>query len=176
MAEASRPVPPPKRGPLGKLVAAILAFSFWLLLGMLGNILFEWVCMKMVWPDEGPAHSVAMVEDELRGLEVSFGEGIFIRRPSLFAREMAAAVYAKVYQDWRLDGKAVELDRRASLAGAAGRFSADAHNLSQGFQDYLIAASRKKTFFMMPTTSRRGSKTISWPPSPPPRCMPSVWR
>ena len=48
MAEASRPVPPPKRGPLGKLVAAILAFSFWLLLGMLGNILFEWVCMKMV--------------------------------------------------------------------------------------------------------------------------------
>jgi len=50
VAEASRPVPPPKRGPLGKLVAAILAFSFWLLLGMLGNILFEWVCMKMLWP------------------------------------------------------------------------------------------------------------------------------
>ena len=99
MAEASRPVPPPKRGPLGKLVAAILAFSFWLLLGMLGNILFEWVCMKMLWPDEGPSHSVAMVEDELRGLEVSFGEGIFIRRPALFAREMASAVNAKVYQD-----------------------------------------------------------------------------
>ena len=86
------------------------------------------------------ARRTAMVEDELRGLEVSFGEGIFIRRPALFAREMAAAVNAKVYQDWRLDGKAVELDRRASLAGAEGRFSADAHNLSQGFQDYLLAA------------------------------------
>ena len=89
MAEASRPVPPPKRGPLGKLVAAILAFSFWLLLGMLGNILFEWVCMKMLWPDEGPSHSVAMVEDELRGLESNFSEGIFIRRPALFARKIA---------------------------------------------------------------------------------------
>jgi hypothetical protein len=41
VAEASRPVPPPKRGTLGKLVSAILAFSFWLLLGMLGNILRE---------------------------------------------------------------------------------------------------------------------------------------
>ena len=140
MAEASRPVPPPKRGPLGKLVAAILAFSFWLLLGMLGNILFEWVCMKMLWPGEGPAHSVAMVEDELRGLEANFGEGIFIRRPALFAREMAAAVNAKVYQDWRLDGKVVELDRRASLAGGMGSFSQDAHELSRGFQDYLQAA------------------------------------
>ena len=140
MAEASHPVPPPKRGPLGKLVAAILAFLFWLLLGMLGNILFEWVCMKMVWAEDGPAHSVAMVEDELQGLEVEFAEGIFIRRPALFAREMAAAVGAKVYREWRLDGKVMELDRRASLAGGMGSFSADAHELSRGFQDYLQAA------------------------------------
>ena len=69
----------------------------------------------VLWPDEGPAHSVAMVEDELRGLESNFSEGIFIRRPALFAREMAAAVNAKVYQDWRLDGKAVELDRRTGF-------------------------------------------------------------
>ena len=140
MADASRPVPPPKRGPLGKLVAATLAFSFWLLLGMLGNILFEWVCMKMVWAEDGPAHSVAMVEDELQGLEVEFAEGIFIRRPALFAREMAAAVGATVYREWRLDGKVMELDRRASLAGGMGSFSADAHELSRGFQDYLQAA------------------------------------
>ena len=56
VAEASRLVPPPKRGPLGKLVAAILAFSFWLLLGMLGNILFEWCVDVVVWPEDGPAH------------------------------------------------------------------------------------------------------------------------
>ncbi|MCX7108625.1 MAG: hypothetical protein NTX45_00590 [Proteobacteria bacterium] len=56
MAESSRPVPPPKRGPLGKLVAAILAFSFWLLPGMPGNILFEWCVDVVVWPEDGPAH------------------------------------------------------------------------------------------------------------------------
>ena len=60
MAEASRPVPQPKRGPLGKRVAAILAFSFWLLPGMLGNILFEWVCMKMVWPGDCKKYSPLM--------------------------------------------------------------------------------------------------------------------
>jgi hypothetical protein len=74
---------------LGKLVAALLAFAFWLLLGMLGNILFEWCVDVVVWPGEGPAHSTAMVEDELRGLEAEFGEGIFIRRPALFARKIA---------------------------------------------------------------------------------------
>jgi integrating conjugative element membrane protein (TIGR03747 family) len=140
VAESSRPVPPPKRGPLGKLVAAVLAFSFWLLLGMLGNIMFEWVCMKTVWPGEGPAHSVAMVEAELQGLEAEFAEGVFIRRPALLAREMAGAVGDKVYREWRLDGKVMELDRRASLAGGMGSFSADAHELSRGFQDYLRAA------------------------------------
>ncbi len=39
-----------------------------------------------------------------------------------------------------MDGKAVELDRRASLAGGMGSFSQDAHELSCGFQDYLQAA------------------------------------
>jgi hypothetical protein len=42
----------------------------------------------------------------LRGLELEFGEDIFIRRPALFAREMADAVGVKVYREWRLDGTA----------------------------------------------------------------------
>ena len=45
-----------------------------------------------------------------------------------------------MYREWRLDGKVIELDRRASLAGGMGSFSADAHELSRGFQDYLQAA------------------------------------
>ena len=59
-----------------------------------------------------------MVEDELRGQESNFGEGIFIRRPALFAREMAAAVNAKVYQNWWLDGWQ---SRRTGPAGQPGR-------------------------------------------------------
>jgi len=140
VAEASRPVPPPKRDPLGKLVSAALAFAFWLLLGVLGNILFEWVCMKMVWPEEGPSHSVAMVEAELLYLDRDFTEGIFIRRPAEFARELAGAVNTKVYQEWRWEAKVQELDRRAGLAGGVGGFTTDAHELSQGFHDYLLSA------------------------------------
>lgn len=61
-------------------------FVFWLALGMVGNILFEWVCMQTLWPAEGPAHSVAMVEDELALLEKDFGEGVFVRRPANLAK------------------------------------------------------------------------------------------
>ena len=121
MAEpASRPVPPPKRGPIGKLVNAVLAFAFWLFLGMVGNVLFEWVCMKTVWPEEGPTHSVAMVEAELAYLDRDFSEGVFIRHPALFARDLAEAVNAKVYKDWRLEAKALDLERRAALARLVG--------------------------------------------------------
>lgn len=141
MAEAvSRPAPPPKRGPVGKLINALLAFVFWLALGMVGNILFEWVCMKAVWPGEGPAHSVAMVEDELALLERDFGEGVFVRRPANLAKAWADAVATKVYDDWRVEAKLMEWERRAGLAAGAQGFAKDAHELSVGFHDYLLAA------------------------------------
>ena len=43
----------------------------------------------MLWFGRRMARRTAMVEDELRGLEANFGEGIFIRRPALFARKIA---------------------------------------------------------------------------------------
>ena len=116
-----------------------LRVIWWLLLGVLGNILFEWVCMKMVWPEEGPSHSVAMVEAELAYLDRDFSEGVFIRHPALFARDLAEAVNAKVYKDWRLAAKALDLERRAALAGGTAGFAADARELSQGFHDYLLS-------------------------------------
>ena len=63
---------------------------------MVGNILFEWVCMNTVWPDEGPAHSIATLEDELALLERDFGEGVFVRRPANLAKELAGRVTQKV--------------------------------------------------------------------------------
>ena len=43
----------------------------------------------MLWFGRRMARRTAMVEDELRGLEAEFGEGIFIRHPALFARKIA---------------------------------------------------------------------------------------
>ena len=48
----------------------------------------------VVWPGEGPAHSTAMVEDELRGLEAEFGEGIFIRRHTAVNPRQSSSVNA----------------------------------------------------------------------------------
>lgn len=93
----------------------------------------------VVWPEEGPTHSVAMVEAELAYLDRDFSEGVFIRHPALFARDLADAVNTKVYQEWRWEAKVQELDRRAGLAGGVGGFTTDAHELSQGFHDYLLS-------------------------------------
>ena len=69
-ADASRPVPPPKRGPLGKLVKNSLAPR-------------ERVGVRAInlgFRLKALARRVAMVEDERQGLEVEFAEGMFTRR------------------------------------------------------------------------------------------------
>jgi len=102
MAAQRRPGPPPKRGPAGKAADALLAFALWIALGGLGNIVVEWVGMKMLWPQEGARHSYETLTAELRYLDADFPEGLVVASPARFSRELAARVYGKVYQDWRL--------------------------------------------------------------------------
>lgn len=102
MAAQRRPSPPPKRGPVGKLANAALAFTVWIFLGAVGNIVVEWVGMRMIWPQEGARHSYETLMAELRYLDADFPDGIIIEHPARFSRELAAKVYETVYQDWRL--------------------------------------------------------------------------
>jgi integrating conjugative element membrane protein (TIGR03747 family) len=141
MAEAAvqRSSPPPKRGPVGKLIGAALSFAFWLFVGALGNVLLEWVGMNVFWPEAGARHSVETLEDELRRLDRDFPEGALIRRPARFARDLADTVQRKVYLEWRIADLAKAAASRAGHPGGGG-FQDIAGDLSRGFQEYLLAA------------------------------------
>ena len=137
MAAQRRPGPPPKRGPTGKAADAVLAFALWLVLGALGNVALEWVGMKFLWPQEGARHSYDTLAAELGYLDADFPDGLVLEHPSRFSRELAARVYAKVYQDWRLGEvfrpRAQEPAARQSFPGRVRAF------LGEG-SDYLMAA------------------------------------
>lgn len=135
MAAQRRPSPPPKRGPTGKAADALLAFALWIVLGGLGNIAIEWVGMKTLWPEQGARHSYDTLMAELHYLDSDFPEGLVVANPARFSRELAARVYGKVYQDWRL-GEVFKPQAQPDTASFRGRAKAF---LGEG-SDYLMAA------------------------------------
>lgn len=139
---AEKRVQPPKHGPLGKLAKAVVGFAFWVILGAFGNVVVEWVGMRLVWPDEGVSHSLATLEAELGYLDRDFPEGILIAHPAQFSRRLAARVHHAAYQEWRLGsvfGTAAPNQARGKPApGASFREVAD-HWLGGG-GEYLLAA------------------------------------
>jgi integrating conjugative element membrane protein (TIGR03747 family) len=126
--EPRRSGPPPKRGPFARLAGAGLAFGFWVLLGAFGNIVVEWMGMRLLWPEQGVKHSFAALDEELRYLDRDFPEGVLIRRPARFARDLAAGVYATAYQDWHLG---------ALAGGAASGRPADPHTFRGQVREFL---------------------------------------
>ena len=137
MAAQRRPSPPPKRGPAGKAANAVLAFAIWIILGALGNIVVEWVGMKWVWSEEGPRHSYKTLIAELRYLDADFPDGILIRHPARFSRELAASLYETVYVDWRL-GELFQSPQQPKTANDP--MDVRARRLLGDGRDYLIAA------------------------------------
>jgi integrating conjugative element membrane protein (TIGR03747 family) len=137
VADARRPSPPPKRGPFARLAGAGLAFGFWVLLGALGNIVVEWMGMRLLWPDQGVRHSFAALEAELRYLDRDFPEGVLVRRPARFAQALAAGVYDTAYRDWKLGS--VFPNSQAATA-ESGSFRARAREFLGGGGEYLLAA------------------------------------
>lgn len=141
MAETAvqRANPPPKRGPVGKLVGAALSFVFWLFVGAVGNVLFEWVDMNVFWPAAGARHSVETLEEELLRLESDFPDGVIVRHPARFAREAADVVRKTVYVEWQALALIEAAERRVGRAQAGG-FQDIVGDLSRGLREYLLAA------------------------------------
>jgi integrating conjugative element membrane protein (TIGR03747 family) len=137
VADARRPGPPPKRGPFARLAGAGLAFGFWVLLGAFGNIVVEWVGMRVLWPDQGVRHSFSALEAELRYLDRDFPEGVLVRRPARFARDLAAGVYDTAYRDRKLGS--VFPNSQAAKA-ESDSFRAQARDFLGNGGEYLLAA------------------------------------
>ena len=98
------------RGPVGTLFHGLLRFAIWLLLGLLGNILMEWLCMGLLWPEEGFSRSQKLLEAEIQYLEQDLQESLLTEQPTRFAVGMASQLNGLLFQKTGIV-KAVALTR-----------------------------------------------------------------
>lgn len=135
---------PVKRGPIETLLFGLLTFGLWLILGLFGNILVEWLCMGLIWPEQGPRHSQQQLEAEIRYLQEDLKGSVFTENPSRLAVTVATEMHRKLFEDTGLV-KAVSTLQLVSAKRALNKKRAE--NAYQGLlyqfgdsaRDYLLA-------------------------------------
>jgi hypothetical protein len=80
--------PPVNCGPVSTLVHGLLGFAIWLILGLFGNILIEWLCMGVLWPKQGYSRSEKLLEAEI-GYQTDLQDSLLTDQPTRFAVDMA---------------------------------------------------------------------------------------
>ena len=85
------------------LLRGFLRLVFWLFVALLFSILVEWVGMLFWWPDEGMAHSRAMLADELGYLSGDLRATLLVSDTAAFAKDFAETVYHWLWQKTGLE-------------------------------------------------------------------------
>jgi len=130
------------RGPVGTLFHGLLRFAIWLLLGLLGNILMEWLCMGLLWPEEGFSRSQKLLEAEIQYLEQDLQESLLTEQPTRFAVGMASQLNGLLFQKTGIV-KAVALTGKPKYhqpQRQGSRFTQLTYHFFASAHDYLVAA------------------------------------
>ena len=131
------------RGPVGRLADGLFQFAGWLILGLVGNILIEWACMAIIWPEQGVGRSQGMLEAEIRYLQEDVKDSILTDNPAGFAATMAGSLNHWLFRATRLD-RALAVGKEpsppASHTGKQSKFRSMLKNMANGFSQYLVAA------------------------------------
>ncbi|WP_045225117.1 TIGR03747 family integrating conjugative element membrane protein [Methyloterricola oryzae] len=130
----------PHRGPLGRLLGWVLSIAVWLVLGLFGNILFECVCVGLLWPDQGPRRSQAMLEAELAYLGNDIKASLLVEHPTDFATGMAADLHRRLYVDTGLTSLLRRAETAASRIEENPFFRQRLDDTLVGLRKYLAAA------------------------------------
>ncbi len=134
--------PPVNRGPVSALVYGLLGFAIWLVLGLFGNILIEWLCMGVLWPEQGYSRSEKLLEAEIGYLEADLQDSLLTDQPTRFAVDMAKQLNRVLFEKTGLV-KAIAFTGQPQYQQAkpqGTRFSqllAQLYSIAHG---YLIAA------------------------------------
>lgn len=135
--------PAANRGPVGTLFHGLLRFAIWLLLGLLGNILMEWLCMGLLWPEESFSRSQKMLEAEIQYLEQDLQESLLTEQPTRFAVGMASQLNGLLFQKTGIV-KAVAFTgqpkRHYQPQQQGNRFTQLTYRFFASAHDYLVAA------------------------------------
>lgn len=130
------------RGPVSTLFHGLLRFAIWLLLGLLGNILMEWLCMGLLWPEEGFSRSQKLLEAEIQYLEQDLQESLLTEQPTRFAVGMASQLNGLLFQKTGIV-KAVALTGQPKYhqpQRQGSRFTQLTYRFFASAHDYLVAA------------------------------------
>ena len=129
------------RGPVATLVYGMLQFGFWLIVGLFGNILVEWLCMGLLWPEQGSTRSQSLLEAEIRILQQDLQASLLTEQPTRFAVSMADQLQALLYQKTGLV-KAMVVVRQyqhSVLRQGDNRFTGFIRQSLAAIHDYLLA-------------------------------------
>jgi len=85
------------------LLRGLARLVFWLFVALLFSILVEWIGMVFWWPDEGMAHSRAMLADELGYLSGDLRATLLVSDTAAFAQGFAETVYHWLWQKTGLE-------------------------------------------------------------------------
>lgn len=135
--------PPVNRGPVGTLVHGLLVFAIWLVLGLFGNILVEWLCMGVLWPEQGYSRSEQLLAAEIGYLEADLQDSLLTDHPTRFAVDMTKQLNRLLFEKTGLV-KAIaftgQAQQRQISKPQGSRFSLLLSQFYATAHDYLIAA------------------------------------
>lgn len=134
--------PTVNRGPVSTLIHGLLSFAIWLVLGLFGNILIEWLCMGILWPEQGTTRSEKLLEAEIGYLEEDLQESLLTDHPTRFAVGMAKQLNKVIFEKTGIV-KAIAFTGQRKYRQAQPQGTRFSHLLAQFFSnahDYLIAA------------------------------------
>lgn len=103
----SRPTPetqsshPTQRGLIGRALHRMLQILIWLFIALVFSVIVEWVGMIFFWPEEGPAHSQEMLENEIEYINKDFYDSVIVSTPAKFARDVADVFYVFMFEKTR---------------------------------------------------------------------------
>jgi integrating conjugative element membrane protein (TIGR03747 family) len=139
MAERAPVRPAPVRqGAFARAVATVTQGLAWLLLALVLAILLEWGGMLLWWPEQGVAHSRALLAREVLYLDRDFRKSLLASNPARFARQAAGTTHQYLFE---ATGVTRLLDGLARPPGPdAGGARKRLHAVYRSVGDFVTAA------------------------------------
>lgn len=133
------------------LIARIITLPFRFFGVMVGalmlSILVEWVCISLLWPEQGWHHAKEMMHFELSQLSTEFTRSAFMQEPGRTAQALVEEAYQWIFVKTGL----IENIRNAShrISTVARDFSYYLGMVYVYLEDYLIAAAYTVLVFLL---------------------------
>ncbi|MCP5439719.1 MAG: TIGR03747 family integrating conjugative element membrane protein [Chromatiaceae bacterium] len=120
------------------VLRASLRLLFWLFVALLFSIVIEWIGMLLWWPEQGAAHSEAMLADELGYLSGDLRATLLVSDTAAYAQAFADTAYHWLWQRTGLESAIAWI--AATPPAQASTWQAGLHEGYARVADFIVAA------------------------------------